>query len=461
MSRRALLLTLGLLGLALVMVVEADARRSHGRSVTAGDLPGWRQVNADGFEDPGNQQVPSLAVFGDHLYAGTWHDDGTAISFQIWRTADGVNWQQVGSELGNGAAHLAEFDGWLYAGTWDGAVWRSPDGLTWTAVITDGFGDASNGIARFAVFDGALYASTWNGPTGTEVWRTTDGTTWTQFGNDGLGDASNNGAIASEVFSSALYFGIGNWDIGAQLWRTDGVTWTCVFTGGLGDPGNAAVSSLAVFSGSLYAGVWNESGVQVWRSPDGAQWEQVAGGGFGNPETNDESALEVLGGQLYFVARNNSTGLEVWRTQDGTNWEQVGFAGFGDSNNIWSYWDNGTAVFHGSLYVATNNYATGGEVWRMVQYRAHLPLVVRNYIPAKITLWYVWDNYYRQEYQAIVNEFNSAHPDMAVRLVHVDDMHNALSTAIPAGTGPDIVAFANDTIGRWAAAGYLSNSQYG
>jgi basic membrane lipoprotein Med (substrate-binding protein (PBP1-ABC) superfamily) len=343
-------------------------------------MPGWRQSNEDGFGDPNNGSVPSLAVFGDHLYAGTWNWDGTALTFQIWRTADGLGWEQVASELGGGAAHLIAFDGFLYAGTWDGAVWRTPDGLAWTPVITDGFGDPNNGIARFSVFGDMLYATTWS-VTGTEVWRTPDGETWTQFGSDGLGDPNNGGAIASEIFGDALYLGIGNWVTGAQLWRTDGVTWEPLVTDAFGDPANAAVSSLAAFGGSLYAGLWNESGVQVWRSPDGESWQKVVGGGFGNPAACRENALEVFEGHLYLVVQNDNTGLEVWRTANGTDWEQVSRGGFGDSLNIWSYWDNATTVFGGSLYIATNHADTGGEVWQTVRYRVYLPVVLASYVP--------------------------------------------------------------------------------
>ncbi len=368
MSRRTLCLVLTGVGLALVMVISAGANGSGGSAGVADGLPAWRQSSEDGFGDPDNRQVPSLAVFGQHLYAGVWHyDEQGDHSFQIWRTPDGESWEQVADELGNGAAHLIVFDGYLYAGTWDGAVWRSPDGLAWTVVVADGFGDPNNGICRFAVFGGELYATTWS-ETGTEVWRTPDGTTWTQFGSDGLGDPDNDGAIASEIFGGDLYFGIGNWATGAQLWRTDGITWTPLVMDGFGSVDNGAVSSLAAFDGFLYAGVWNDSGVQAWRSLEGAQWEQVVSGGFGNPDNKWESALEVYDGKLYMVARNEATGLEVWRTANGTDWEQVGFGGFGDSNNVWTYWDNGTTVFDGSLYVATNNYATGGEVWQMLQY---------------------------------------------------------------------------------------------
>ncbi|MCB9418674.1 MAG: hypothetical protein H6667_02640 [Ardenticatenaceae bacterium] len=339
-------------------------------SIVIKKSPDWMQVNVDGFGDSQNQQIPSLAVFNGYLYAGTWNavwEDGNVIAAtaQIWRTKDGSNWEMVNETEANGAAALIQYKGYLYSGSWssdwDGSakVWRSRDGLNWEFITEDGFG-SGNGIARFAVYKNALYASTW-GPE-TAIWRTTHGKKWEAFIELG-GDPNNSGAIASELFDGYLYWGLGNWETGAQIWRTNGAATEAVITDGFGTPDNKIVSSLAAFSGSLYAGVWNTEGVQVWRSANGRDWESV--GVIGNPTPSATSALEVYAGQLYLVAENDDTGLEVWRTANGVDWEQVGFAGFGDGNNAWSYWDNATAVFKGNLYIATNNFATGGEVWKM------------------------------------------------------------------------------------------------
>lgn len=318
----------------------------------------WLQVNEDGFGDSQNQQIPSLVVFGGYLYAGVWHwdFDTDTPSAQIWRTPDGSRWELVNETDANGAAALAVFKGYIYSGSWDGKVWRSKDGVNWGFVTTDGFGgyNGENGIARFAVFKNALYASTW--ATG-EIWRTTNGIQWEPFVEPAVG-----GPIASEVFDGYLYWGVGNWETGAKIWRTDGVTTEAVMTDGFGIPDNFAVSSLAKFGDYLYAGMWNPQGVQVWRSSSGSDWEQMHG--IGNPAIGPTSALEVYKGQLYLVVENVSAGLEVWRTLNGIDWEQVGSAGFGDGNNQWSYWDNATTVFKGNLFIATNNFATGGEVWR-------------------------------------------------------------------------------------------------
>jgi arabinogalactan oligomer/maltooligosaccharide transport system substrate-binding protein len=89
-------------------------------------------------------------------------------------------------------------------------------------------------------------------------------------------------------------------------------------------------------------------------------------------------------------------------------------------------------------------------------YTAKLPLMVNNYVPPRIIIWHQFDESYLAEYNAIVKEFNLAHPDMTIGLIKVDNLWGGLSTTIPAGVGPDIVAYANDPIGEWASAGYLA-----
>jgi hypothetical protein len=364
------ILGLGMAGLLIgVLIHQAQA-------MVAVDT--WQQVGGDGLGDPANKQIPSMAVFGDYLYAGTWNYDGISVTAQIMRTSTGDNWEMVDERPVNGAADMIAFDGAIYAGSWDGMIWSSTNGITWTEIITDGFEGSGNGIARFAIYSDTLYASTWGD--GTEIWRTTDGTHWLPFVQDGLGDLNNSAAIASEIFDGSLYYGIVNGITGAQLWRTNGITTTAIITDGFGITENQAISSLALFQDILYAGTYNPQGVQVWRSINGVDWEPI-NFEFGNPLTNQENAMEVFDGQLYLAVANYTTGMEIWRTSNGTDWEQVGFAGFGDPNNHNPYWDNGMTIFKDRLYVGTSNWPTGGEVWRMTVdiYKTYLPLGLNNY----------------------------------------------------------------------------------
>jgi len=364
----------GVVIVAMVFSISTIASAASESSRVQIDGPptlAWLQVNEDGFGDSQNQQIPSLAAFGNYLYAGTWNavwenNNVAYATAQIWRTPDGANWELVNEIEANGAAALIVYKGYLYSGSWSnedwgwgGKIWRSKDGVNWEPV--GGF-ENGNGIARFAVFKNALYASTWSA--GSEIWRTTNGIDWELFAAPGWDYPNNGGAISSEVFNGFLYWGVPNWATGAQIWRTDGISVESITTNGFGSTDNSAISSLAAFNDYLYAGLWNSQGVQVWRSINGTDWEQVSGLGS-TSSGNTNNALEVYMEQLYLVLENDSTGLEVWRTPDGLNWQQVGFAGFGDGNNQWSYWDNATTVFKGNLFIATNNFATGGEIWKL------------------------------------------------------------------------------------------------
>lgn len=75
--------------------------------------------------------------------------------------------------------------------------------------------------------------------------------------------------------------------------------------------------------------------------------------------------------------------------------------------------------------------------------------------PYTVTVWHGWYGGYTQEYYRIMDEFNATHPTMAVELVYQQDMSNALSQAVPAGEGPDVVAWNHDLIGTLALADYL------
>lgn len=330
----------------------------------------WLPANQPGFGNAQNIQLPALEAFGNYLYAGVQNvvpgnpGDPPTVTAQIWRSLTGFTWEQVDSRPASAAADLAEFDGYLYAGSWDGLIWRSPDGLNWSEVLTSSSG-LTDGIARFQVYAGALYASTWEGDTGTQIWRTSDGLDWEQI-NAGLGGSGDNGgAIASVVFNDELYWGVGNWVTGAELWRYDGIQFTQVITGGFGDPLNKAVSALAEFQGYLYAGMFNDSAPQVWRSPDGDAWSQVAPGEIGASGAQHDVALEVHGYQLYLAVANETTGMEVWRTADGEHWQQVGFGGFGDPDNQRPYFDNALTNFNGHLYVGSTNFTAGATIFEL------------------------------------------------------------------------------------------------
>lgn len=346
-------------------------------------VPGWVQVNVNGFGDPGNL-ADGLAEFDGWLYAGGRGPAGG----KIWRF-DGQEWTDVITDglpapYATYIGHLVVFKNQLYAGgrAWDepsgtplgGEIWRSGEGLNWTRVVSQSFGDAADSeVWRMAVFGDSLYASTfsWTTPPGLEIWHSTTGDTgdWTQVVSDGFdGDSENRGIYGFEPYNGYLYAGTYNKTTGGEVWRSpNGTDWAQVNTDGFGDAGNYRIGAFAAFDGNLYASTSHEigSGTQVWRCQtcDGTDWTRVVDNGFGNPDTRMLSALVVFDGQLYLAGGNAISGLEVWRTANGTAWEQIGFGGFGDSNS-YATLDALTAVYQNRLYIAVFNFVSGMEVWK-------------------------------------------------------------------------------------------------
>lgn len=245
----------------------------------------WTPVVNGGFGDTGNRSISALAVFNSQLYAAAGN---LTTGAEIWRSATGNagSWRQVNTDgFGRGVTlediTLAAVQGQLYAGvsrvlggTFRAELWRSADGTDWQSVFTDGLGQPANeAVTALAEFSGALYLGLRNETTGGQVWRSADGTQWTPVFTDGLGQPRNSrphgllpcGAQLCVVFSQPE--GI---TAGAEVWRSaDGVTWEPIATGGWGDGDNRQAAyfnkAAAQFRNDLYIGTVNETdGGQVW-----------------------------------------------------------------------------------------------------------------------------------------------------------------------------------------------------
>jgi hypothetical protein len=368
-------------------VADSD---NHRIQKFAPGVPGWKQVNINGFGDRTNGNIHALASFGGQLYAGTYNSSTGA---QLWRMSANGTWTQpisagFGITRNIGFNHLVTFNNQLYIGVRndaDGAsIYRSSDGTTWEPVVTGGFDSAQNtGVYRFEEFNGKLYAGTssWTPGRGGEIWRSPSGDagTWERVVAGGFDNPKNYIMRSSAVHNGYLYFGTQNVDTSSYMTTTGGIiirsntgdsgSWVKVTPDGLGDINNYAVSGLTSFGGYLYASTsrWDWSGVQVWRCQncDGSDWEKVVDNGFDNPNNWGISALQVFNGELYLVVGNGMTGMEVWRTRTGNpgEWTKISDGGFGDSNNQSPYYNNVT-VFNNRLYIGTQNGANGPEVWK-------------------------------------------------------------------------------------------------
>lgn len=352
----------------------------------------WTQRAESGFglpqgeiEGSGVKGIMALASFDGQLYAGAsaWFNYGER---RLSRSEDGQAWEEVSGvdfEHWNNyeIASLAVYSGYLYAGTSnytmegnsEGAeIWRSPDGVTWSVVVTGGLGDSQQStIENLAEFDGYLYASTSNvtDTQGAEIWRSVDGEEWEKVVTGGLDDDNASAVRALYVYGDAFYASVSNYAAGAEVWRSeDGLAWTRVLTGGselVGGKDRPSAIALAAFSDYLYTYVSGGDGVILLRCGvcDGADWESANEPGFGNPDNLYRGSLVATEVALFAIVGNGPSGIEVWRTSDGEEWEQIAAGGFGDADNLYTEGQGSAIVFDDRLYVGTWNSTTGGQIW--------------------------------------------------------------------------------------------------
>ena len=72
-----------------------------------------------------------------------------------------------------------------------------------------------------------------------------------------------------------------------------------------------------------------------------------------------------------------------------------------------------------------------------------------------ITIWHGWSGGYVRPKQAIFAEYVKEHPDVAIKLLNVSDIGTKAQNAVPAGVGPDIIAWVDDNIGQNALVGVI------
>ena len=393
------LLILLVAGVSSVSASAPDASRAYSPSVQeiAQEIPGWLQVNSNGFGDPLTGEVSALEAFNGYLYAGTYNPINPAPGqlydgAQIFRSQNGMTWSAM-TLPGFGDTHdiappaildLTIFNGYIYASTGRGGnaaqIRRSGDGENWPPMVIDSFADPDNqDITALAEYDGKIYAGVTNQNSGPLLWSsfTGDNNSWTQVtqGDPGTPAASVTGFA---VFDGGLY-GAVETNGPAQVWVSYGTDWAPVRNDGFGNSNTTLTGGMAVFSNTLYIGAGNtEDGAHLLRTNNGADWFEAIDPGFGDTNNQKVEVVFVFQNQLYVSVKNAVTGIELWRSADGTVWEQANQDGFGDINNSSSNWSNATADFLGHFYIGTSNVVDGGEVWRMLQKYNFFPLIIRD-----------------------------------------------------------------------------------
>lgn len=382
------ILAFGVLVLLLAAQAAGFSASATGASRVTGlslEIPGWQQVNSNGFGDLGAGEISALEAFNGYLYAGTHNPIDGAQKFDgagIFRSSDGISWTPVITP-GFGNSHdiappaildFLVFNTRLYASTGRGnasQIWRSLNGTTWAPMDVTGFSDPDNvDITVLAEFGGKIYAGVTNQVNGAQVWSsfTGDNNTWTRVAPAVPGTIP--AAITGfATFNSALYAAVEfESDAPAQIWQTNGGAWTTIVSDGFGENNTTLTGGMAVFAGYLFVGAGNTaSGAQLWRTSDGTTWQKIVTPAFSDLKNKKVEMVSVFDNKLYISLKNESTGIEVWRSADAVNWEQVNQDGFGDKNNTSSNSSNASTGFLGQLFIGTLNATDGGELRRKQQ----------------------------------------------------------------------------------------------
>ncbi|GMQ83962.1 MAG: hypothetical protein BMS9Abin06_0710 [Gammaproteobacteria bacterium] len=216
----------------------------------------WVPINEDGFGNLNNQSAHTMGILGGVLYVGTRN---VATGGEIWRTTDGVSFEQV----------------------------VGPQSST-----PGGFGNPDTAlIVHMKNFKGKLYVATANLLDGFALMSTSDGKTYEQIGEPGFGDPDNGEAWRMHKYQGALWLGVANLNVlkkGGSLWRTfDGTTWEemigqngTYMSYGFDDTKNWGIRSMETYNGKLYIGTSQcefggcsafISGAEVW------EWSGEAG----------------------------------------------------------------------------------------------------------------------------------------------------------------------------------------
>jgi hypothetical protein len=188
-----------------------------------------------GGPDARNEAAGTALVFQDRLYFGTLIFGGFGKFFEnrrkgadLIRIARDDSWETVIGEDGTSGMgpgfddprnsyiwSLAEFNGWLYAGTCDnslviaGALVNLPQllGLISGRIPSANARETPPAVANI-------------GGLGADLYRSLDGTHWAPVFTRGLGNPDNFGLRTMNSASGRLYLGFANPFDGLEIWRT-------------------------------------------------------------------------------------------------------------------------------------------------------------------------------------------------------------------------------------------------
>jgi sugar lactone lactonase YvrE len=128
-------------------VYTSEIHNNHRIQKFAPGVPGWKQVNINGFGDRTNGNIHALASFGGQLYAGTYNSSTGA---QLWRMSANGTWTQPNNRLYIGTTNWAN----------GGEVWKKTVTADFTASPLIGLPGTTVTFTNLS--GGDVVTATWN-----------------------------------------------------------------------------------------------------------------------------------------------------------------------------------------------------------------------------------------------------------------------------------------------------------
>lgn len=320
----------------------------------------WRKLEQVSALEGLNAQVIETVAQGENgLVAAGMETVGTDTNAAVWFSRDGLEWQRVpasGQVFGDGNSqkinHVIAFgDGFVAvgieksAGGVFGAVWTSPDGLTWqrSAAADPALGGPERYVSLERVFTvgssllaiGTVQVPGENDVDGSTWFSHDSGLTWTEITNSAsvLGDpeGARYQLIGGLTQTNAGFFMVGTEQnpagspsgefINGVIWRsTDGVSWERIFDH-KPDYHLQSMFDITSFAGGYAIVGTDQVGEQtqavVWMSADGVTWRETPHSEtvFGGPGIQQMNAVTAAGPGLVAVGSTTETGEQdaaVW-----------------------------------------------------------------------------------------------------------------------------------------------------
>lgn len=263
---------------------------------TGGNNNNWSSVSTFGQ----GEIVYSLAYGSNgYIYAGTWGG-------KIYKsTNNGTSWTVINSSMSVSYIWSLNINGNIIFAATEKGVYKY-DGSTWSLTTLSG-----KDVHTIVSYNGTIYAGTW----GFGIYKSADyGLTWSQI-NTGLNAFL---AIQSLTVNSngIIFAGTAG---GGVFKSTDGSTWTKATCG------YSVVWSMASTSSAVFAGTYGDG---LYRSLDGGtSWSQLT-----SLNVSFVYSISVnLSGKIYVSSLTNGVFVS---SDNGTTWTSVGMDGLGVSSVI-------------------------------------------------------------------------------------------------------------------------------